>query len=153
MYRHVIQIKVGKQRRWYEERSQRCDGAFTLCLSMNPFTTSNMFLLSKLWNWCVLGWDCFPALLENAVPVGVAGRHSKGRVALVGGVGGQVLTQRHGLLQLGGDGGRRRARQSVTWWEMRQNLTKFYQRAAQGCVCSAGSWSVLGLLVLCWVKC
>ena len=62
---------------------------------------------------------CFPSLetapLENAVPVGVARRHGEGGVALVGGVGGQVLTQRHGLLQLGRHRGRRRARQSVTW--------------------------------------
>lgn len=52
--------------------------------------------------------------LENAVSVGVACRHSKGRVALVGGVGGQVLTQGHGLLQLGGNCRRRRACQRVT---------------------------------------
>lgn len=57
----------------------------------------------------------FLAVLENAVSIGVACRHSEGRVALVGGVGGQVLTQRHRLLQLGGDRRRRWARQSVTW--------------------------------------
>lgn len=39
-------------------------------------------------------------LLENAVPIGVARRHSKGWVTVVGGVGGEVLTQRHSLLQL-----------------------------------------------------
>lgn len=39
--------------------------------------------------------------LVNAVSVTVASRHSKGRVAVVGGVGGQILTQRHGLFQLG----------------------------------------------------
>lgn len=63
-------------------------------------------------------------VLENPVSVSVARRHGEGRVALVGGVGGQVLTQRDGLLQLGGDGGRR-ARQSVTWGEATQKVTTF----------------------------
>lgn len=40
------------------------------------------------------------ALLEDAIAIGVARRHSKGRVTVVGGVGGEVLTQRHSLLQL-----------------------------------------------------
>lgn len=42
------------------------------------------------------------AVLENTVSVSVACRHSKGRVAVVSGVGGEVLTQRDSLLQLGG---------------------------------------------------
>lgn len=64
----------------------------------------------------------FPVLLENAVSVTVACRHSKGRVSLIGGVGGQVLTQSHGLLQLGGNSWRGRTRQSVTWRETRQEV-------------------------------
>lgn len=40
------------------------------------------------------------ALLEDAIAIGVARCHSKGRVTVVGGVGGEVLTQRHSLLQL-----------------------------------------------------
>lgn len=55
------------------------------------------------------------AALKNAISVAVACRHGKCRVALIGGVGSEVLTQRHSLLQLGGDRWRRRARQSETW--------------------------------------
>lgn len=77
--------------------------------------------------------------LENAVSVGVARRHSEGGVALVGGVGGQVLTQRHGLLQLGGDRRRRRARQSVTWRERRD-------QTSHGFICLLGVSRVCGLL-------
>lgn len=52
--------------------------------------------------------------LVNAVSVAVASRHSKGGVAIIGGVGGHILTQRHGLLQLGRHCRRRRAHQCVT---------------------------------------
>lgn len=72
-------------------------------------------------------------LLENAVSVGVARRHSEGGVSLVGGVGGQVLTQRYCLLQLGGDGRRRRTRQSVTWRETRPELTTVHRHSQLLC--------------------
>ena len=64
----------------------------------------------------------FLVLLENTISVSVACCHSKGRVSFIGGVGGQVLTQSHCLLQLGGDSRRRRTRQSVTWRETRQEV-------------------------------
>lgn len=68
------------------------------------------------------------AVLENAVAVGVARRHSEGGVALIGGVGRQVLTQRYRLLQLGGHCRRRRARQSVAWRETNpQPVIRFTQ--------------------------
>lgn len=67
------------------------------------------------------------AVLENTISVSVACCHSKGRVALVGGIGGEVLTKRYGLLQLGGDSWRRWACQSVTWKERKQKATNFYQ--------------------------
>ena len=63
------------------------------------------------------------AVLEHAISIGVARCHGEGRVAIICGVGGQVLTQGHGLLQLGGDRRRRRARQSVTWSDGTKTLS------------------------------
>lgn len=54
------------------------------------------------------------APLENAVSVGVAGCHGESGITLVGGVGRQILTQRHGLLELGGHCRGCWARQRVT---------------------------------------
>lgn len=54
------------------------------------------------------------AQLENAVSIGVAGCHSESGITLVGGVGRQILTQRHSLLELGGHCRGCWARQRVT---------------------------------------
>lgn len=62
---------------------------------------------------CFSSWES--AVLENAVAISVARCHGEGRVTLIGGIGRQVLTQRHRLLQLGGDCWRCRVCQSVTW--------------------------------------
>ena len=61
----------------------------------------------------------FP-FLEHPVSVSVAGCHGEGGVSLVGGVGHEVLAQRHRLLQLGRHRGRGGgAGQGVAWRQRR----------------------------------